>query len=703
MSVFAALRRRGATLPAGVWLSALVVASVVVRVVLARRIVAPWIMVDEIVYSELAKSFAAHGQFLVRGIPSTGYGVVYPILIAPAWRLFSSIPTAYAAAKDINSVVMSLAAVPAYFLARRLLPVGLALAVATLTVLVPEMLYTGMIMTENVFYPVFIVFALLLVVTLERPSARRQLGLLALLALAYETRAQAVALIPALLTAPVLFSLMRLGGVREGVRRFALVYGVILGGALAAVAETTARGRSPLTLLGAYDAATSSTYTVSGVAHYLLYHVAGLDLYLGIVPFAALLAIWFSPRLGSPARAAFASASLSISVFLVAEVAAFASQPSVLRIEERNMFYLAPFGLIAVLALASEGIVPRRGRAMLAAAVLAAVLPVLIPFNQFITTSSVSDTFAMLPWWWVQDHFISLGQVRYAALAAGILGAALFVLVPRRLAYVPVLLIALYFVATTAVVDNGRHGIHVTAVGSLWAGTHMAEPDWIDRAVGANASVDVLWNGATTPYPVWENEFFNRSVRHVYDLDGAPEPDPLPELSAMRSSSGMLTSAGRPIRAQYVLAPSALRLSGSTVSVDKVGYTLTRVEGPIIVLPLPTISGLYPDTWSGSAVSYSLADCPGGSLAVQLESDASLFKAAQTLVAREAGRVVARIAVGPTQQPTLTLPLMPGAAHRCTVAFSVGRTVVPAQVERGSTDPRHLGLHFLSFIFTPAP
>ena len=35
------------------------------------RMVAPWIMVDEIIYSELAKSFAAHGQFLVRGVPST--------------------------------------------------------------------------------------------------------------------------------------------------------------------------------------------------------------------------------------------------------------------------------------------------------------------------------------------------------------------------------------------------------------------------------------------------------------------------------------------------------------------------------------------------------------------------------------------------------------------------------------------------------
>ena len=76
-------------------------------------------MVDEIVYSELAKNVAAHGQFLVRGVPSHGYGFVYPVLIAPAWRLFASIPDAYTAAKAINAVLMSLAAIPAYFLARR--------------------------------------------------------------------------------------------------------------------------------------------------------------------------------------------------------------------------------------------------------------------------------------------------------------------------------------------------------------------------------------------------------------------------------------------------------------------------------------------------------------------------------------------------------------------------------------------------------
>src|SRR5262245_16396431 len=120
-AVGAERRARAIAIPAWVWLAGIVVLSAAIRIALGRRMVAPWIMIDEIVYSGLAKSFAAHGSFLIRGVPSHGYGFVYPVLIAPAYRLFSSVPDAYAAVKAINAVVMSLTAVPAYFLARRVL------------------------------------------------------------------------------------------------------------------------------------------------------------------------------------------------------------------------------------------------------------------------------------------------------------------------------------------------------------------------------------------------------------------------------------------------------------------------------------------------------------------------------------------------------------------------------------------------------
>jgi hypothetical protein len=691
MSTVTAVRTRALAIPAWVWLTGIVAVSVAARVVIGRRMVAPWIMVDEIVYSELAKNVAAHGEFLVRGVPSHGYGFVYPVLIAPAWAVFTSVPSAYAAAKGINAVAMSLAAIPAYFLARRILTERLALLAAGLTVLVPAMLYTGVIMTENAFFPTFLVTALVLVVTLERPTPLRQVGLLALCVFAFETRAQAVALFAAVATAPLLLGLVERRGLRGTIRPFAWLYGLIGAGAVLAVAAEGARGRSPLALLGAYQAATSTSYTPDGILRFFLYHWAGLDLAMGVLPFAALLAMWLAPRRPTPAARAFTVASLAISVWLVAEVAAFASASYVDRIEERNMFYLVPFGLIALLGLGVDGLVPRSRRVIVAAAVVAGVLPVFIPFAHFIQPSALSDSFFLMPWWWAQDHLIHLHQVGWAALAVSAAAAVLFALLPRRYALLLPALVAAYFVLTALVVESGRHGIHKTTLASLWAGTHMPHRNWIDRTVGSDARVAVLWTSTMpTPYPVYENEFFSRSVRTVYDVDGAHPPDPLPEVAATKTSRGiLLTTSGRPVRAQYVL--SNVEIAGTRIATDPAGVVLYRVDGPVRILHI-TVTGLYPnDTWSRKTVTYTRDGCTGGTLAVQLQGDETLFKTPQSVIATSNGVPVGRTLIPVNGPTTMTVPLVPRNGI-CTVRFTVGRTAVP-----GPSDERRLGAHFLSF------
>ncbi|MBA3330838.1 MAG: hypothetical protein H0T39_08220, partial [Actinobacteria bacterium] len=125
--------------PAWAWLLGLVALSTLVRYGLGRRAVAPWIFVDELIYSELAKSFAEGGSFAIRDEPvGWGYGVLYPLLISPAYRLFDAVPDAYAAAKAINALVISLAALSAYGLARRVLGHGPSLVAAVLAVALPS-------------------------------------------------------------------------------------------------------------------------------------------------------------------------------------------------------------------------------------------------------------------------------------------------------------------------------------------------------------------------------------------------------------------------------------------------------------------------------------------------------------------------------------------------------------------------------------
>ena len=97
----------------------------------------------------------------------------------------------------LNALAMCSVVFPTYLLARRVVRPGFALAAAALAVAIPSTIYIGTLMTENAFYPVFIWLAYALVLALERPTLKRQLVLLALCALAFLTRAQAVALFAA--------------------------------------------------------------------------------------------------------------------------------------------------------------------------------------------------------------------------------------------------------------------------------------------------------------------------------------------------------------------------------------------------------------------------------------------------------------------------------------------------------------------------
>jgi 4-amino-4-deoxy-L-arabinose transferase-like glycosyltransferase len=685
-------------LPPWAVLAAIVVASSIFRIVLGRQVVGPWIMVDELIYSELAKSFAATGHFEIRGVASNGYGFVYPALIAPAWRLFGATTTVYDVAKAINAVAMSLAAVPAYFLARRLISPRLALVAAALTVLVPSMLYTSELMTENAFYPLFLCVVLALVVTLERATPARQLLVLALCGLAYATRQQAVALIPAIAIAPALLGWIE-RDLKRHLRAWLTTYAILGVGAVVVLGGTVARGRSPLSLLGAYRAATSVPYSVSSVLHYLLWHVAELDLSLGFIPFAALLAIWLAPRSASPATRAFAAATLPITVLLAVEVALFASTQSG-RIEERNLFYVAPFALIALAAVAARDVVPRVRWAVAAAALVSGALPATIPLARFVNTTAVSDTFGLLPWWWIQDHGIHFGPLRWVVLATGVVACGAFVVVPRRYSSWLAVVVAAYFGVATAVVQDGSHGIVNASHGNLFAGIHARHRNWIDLAVGRDANVTAVWNAGLIE-SIWNNEFFSRSIRQIVDTGNAFTGG-LPEQSVRVLGDGRVVDAsGRPFSARYVLVSQSSYIAGTTVASDLgAGMLLVRVDGPLFVLS--KITGLYPsDTWSGKRVTYLRRRCDGGYVSATVQSDSSLFTTDQVITARSGGRVVATTRVAPDDVPKRFLvPLARSSNGSCTAVFTMKQVLVPAKVV-GSADMRPLGAHFLAFDYLP--
>jgi Dolichyl-phosphate-mannose-protein mannosyltransferase len=690
-----ALRR----IPIWAWLAAIVVVSTVARALLARGLVAPFIMIDEVIWSELARGFAAAGEPLLRDQPHPGYSPVYPLLISPAYALFDNLPQAYAAVKTLNSLLMSLAAVPAFFLARRVVSDRLALLAALLTVAVPSLAYTGTVMTENAFYPLFLLVALVLVRVLERPSPLLVVLLFGLVAVAYGTRVQAVALVPAILAAPLVLAVFERRGLRSMIVRYGWLYGIAVAGAVVVlVAELLSGG-----LLGAYSPVGERSYDAGQVIRYLWWHVAELSLYVLVVPLAALIVLVVRARALDARLQAFLAATVSLTVCVVAIVAAFASEFSD-RIEERNMFYVVPLFCIALLAWIERGAPRPRVLAAISAALSAGVV-LAIPFDRFLTTSAITDTLMLLPFWSLQDRYGHDWTKPAAAALAICLGAA-FLFVPRRYALVlPLLVLGLWILAVRPI-WWGKHGFEQFSRGALFQGIRTADRDWVDDALPTGARAAFLWTGRTDRFTVNQNEFFNRALGPVYYVSD-PTPGGLPETRVrIDPHSGRVTfEDGRPVRNRYLLADSSFEADGRPLARDKGwGITLWRVRPPLVSASL--IAGLYPkDTWSGPTVTYTRRRCRPGRLTVSMSSDDRLFLRRQTVVARSDGRVVGRARLHGNGPVVLSVPVAPGPGTRnCRIVYTVSPTAVPAEVTAGGNpDPRRLGAHFNRFLYTPSP
>jgi glycosyltransferase involved in cell wall biosynthesis/4-amino-4-deoxy-L-arabinose transferase-like glycosyltransferase len=687
-------------LPTWAWLGALYLASVAVQLALGLRLRSPWIMVDELVYSDMARSFAASGHFLIRGSHGN-YGLVYPLLISPAYALFGPMSEVYRWARAIDALAMSSAVFPAYLLARRVVQRPAALAAAALAVALPSMAYVGTLMTENAFYPIFLWLAFALVYALERPTFGRQVALLALCVLAFETRAQTVALVGAVLTAPLVLAWIERGRPRS-LAAFKPLYGLVgLGGVVVIVVEAV-RGRSPAQVLGNYSKASNGGYHLWPAIRWLVLHVAELDLYLWALPFAAFIVLVANARHLDRSLRVFAAATVALSVWLVVEVAVFASQYSH-RIEERNLFYLAPLFIVALLAWIERG-QPRPPRAAMIAAGLAAALPGVIPFLSLLDITAQSDTLGFQPWWYAGEAWAGRDSVSLLVVLVSAGLAAAFLWLPRR--YAPVLpaIVAVGFLVTWLPLELWKHGFPQLARSEYAQGIGVTDPSWIDAAAGRDAHVAVLWSGGNN-LAVWQNEFWNRSVDRVYDL-GTLLPGDMPStrVSVSRSTGVLRDARGRPIADPYVLTSTSVELVGTKVAVDPAKQlVLYRVTPP--ARTTTQIRGLYPGAfspWSGPHVTWTRLRCRGGTLLTELSGDAQLFLG-----------TTQRLEIAGTT-PTQTLALAPTTSHRmfrlplsqkrgtCRVDFSISPVRRPADYPRlKNADPRLLGLHFDTLRYVP--
>lgn len=667
--------------PVWAWVGLVVLASIALRTWLGSRMPAPFIFTDELQYQENARSLAAGDGIEVRDEPYGIASVLYPLLLAPAYLLFDSLPDAYAAARTINAIVMSLAAIPAYLIARRVLPFRWSLAAAVLAVAVPSMAYTGTLMSENAFYPAFLLAALALMRALDEPTVARQLVLLGACGVVTLVRVQGLAVVLAALTAPLL--LRRL-------RPFAPLYGIVVGGAILAVAVQLARGRSLADLFGAYAVVGEESYDWVDVGRYFFWHVAELALYVGVFPLAALLLLAVVARRLESRLQELVAATAALGFWTILVVAAFASRFAG-AIVERNMFVLAPLLFTALLVWIHRG-APRPAAAATVVATTAAVLPALIPYDRFLQLKVRSDTLAIVPLWNLQDE-IGLPRLDDAVLVAGLAAASVFLFLPRRwLVALPAAVLA-YFALATYPIVIGKHGMEPAARDALYEGIRTGDRDWIDDAVG-DEDVAVLWTGLQHQFTSQMNEFFNRSVGPVYTLRG-PMPGGFPEtpVTVDEQTGEVRRSDGSTVRVDDVLTDGSVDVEGMPVAQDaRRGLVVYRVNGPLV--SLTSVEGVYTDQWSGPEVTYRRVRCRGGTLTVTLEGDPGLFDEPQVVSASMSASGRGQLVferVPPKETVRLAVPLL-AENSVCTVRFTVSPTKAP-----GGGDTRELGIHFRAF------
>jgi hypothetical protein len=481
------------------------------------------VMTDELLYVKLATSIGTTLSPLpvVHGEPVAILNQLYPLLLAPLFGALD-VPTAFRAAHVLNAFVMASAAVPAYLLALQVVPRVWAHVVAVLTVAVPWMVLTGVLMTEVAAYPAFLWAVLALQRALVAPSAGRDLAALAGIVLAVLARTQFVALalvLPFAVLGHEAWSAGARGALRSAVGRHRVLAGAYAAGAVIAAGAATAGVLDRA--LGSYAAAAEGALLPEGVWRSAFVHLDLVGIGLGLVPLI-LGGAWLLESVVRPAtRAGHALATLSLLAIgaLALQTASYDLRfggPGFVR--DRYLFYVAPLLLVAAAAGLRE-----RPRAVTLVA-LSAVFAWSVRSHEFEPVRGLSlDAPTTVLNDVLRDQSGGLATGSFVALVGLLLGIVLALtirLVPVRAlgAGLAVVLLGFSLSVTAAAV---RRVLTSDPPTPRHLGAGGVVPDWIDGVLPEGASA------AAVPFPVstawdisallwWDVEFWNRSVGEVF-------------------------------------------------------------------------------------------------------------------------------------------------------------------------------------------
>jgi hypothetical protein len=621
-------------------LGALVLVSAGLRAWAALEVPVPWIAPDEMVYGLLGRGLYEHGSLDILGGPTPFYSLLTPVFVGLPLSVFS-LGRGYDVLQGLQALAMSLAAVPVYLWGRSLVSRRPALVAAALAVAAPGLTYAGLVMTEVLFYPLFVVAAWAAAEAIARPSLRTQALLVVAVAAVSATRLQAIVLLPAFATAAALDGAITRSW--SGLRRLWPAAAGLAGLLVAWLVWRLASGGGAL---GGYEVVAQSGYSVGGAAKYMLYHLADLLILCGLFPACAVaLLLVRALRRGEPDPRvrAYVSVAASVTGWLVVEVGIFASRYSD-RLVERNLIALGPVLFVGLMVWLERG--PAGGSVVRAAVALAAAAVLLVlPVKRFVNVYGTHDAMTLIPLYkLLQESSPGTLVAVYSGVAGA--GAVAFGLLPRRmLQVVPVLLVAVLAAASVAssryTVDQSRKQQ------AMFLG---ADPRWVDHA--SSGSVAYIYDGDPDWNGVWETLFWNRHIGRVYDVGDTAVPGPLPQKQVGVEPEGTLTlPAGRLHPPSYAVISTKFTLVGRPVAqiaqqgLKQAGLVLWKVSAPLRISTWTTGAEANGDIFATGRAQIAVFDCTKGRFLLTF-----LIKEAGTVDLLLDGRVVKHLSF---ESPTI--------------------------------------------------
>jgi hypothetical protein len=560
--------------------------------------VTPWLFKDELQNADLQRAIAHSGRAAVLGQPAY-FESLYNYVLAPVWWIHDT-HTAYVALKVVNSVVMTSALFPTYFLARMLVGKPAALFAATTASVVPAFVFTAFVVEEPAAYPwAALCFFLIVKALVERRRGWVAAALAASLA-APLVRSELAAIVGVFGLAAFFlwWTGPRASAWRSGWSRWDWAGAVVLGigGLIALNAAVAAHSHEWLIATG---------YLRTRMLDYGLWAAGALTIGLGIFPVVAGIAAVFRAP-GSPPRtpaeraftAVFASGIIAFGWYTAVK-AAFITLSLGRLVEERNLIYVSPLVLVA----ASTWLERPRVRVWAVAGAGAFVLYLILRTPYEMNYHYYADAPGLGILQSANRNLAWTPQTARHVLLLMLAVTVCVLLAPRLLRGRRTVVQAIAAAAAVlALAWNVTAQVTSASAANTFSNEFTAHIDpplnWLDREVHG-APVLYLGQSITDQNGLQILEFWNRSIEHVWSLDGtAPPPTISPDLA---QTDGRLFP-GAPAGVHFVLAEPGVDVVGRTVATHYHNDAGTRKLWRVVRFTPPlrlahSVLGIQSDGW----------------------------------------------------------------------------------------------------------